>query len=148
MNPTPALLPPVTLRRYPHMHPADAHLWEQFLLSNPFPHAKIAYDLHVGTPATLPPDTAPQLRKMAYALSTRRIDAVAYLPDETIIIEVKPNAGITAIGQVLSYTPLFHREHPLSPKPIPAIVTDTAQPDIPWLCTRYRILLIELNPIP
>lgn len=133
------------LRKYPHMLPADVELWNRFLDHNDFPGATVAYDVHVGTPAHVPPGTQENYARMIVALSTYRIDAVLYLPDETAVVEVKPHAGPTAIGQVLSYTLLFRKLYPQLPTTHPIILTDTARPDTPYLCAAFNITLIELD---
>ena len=102
MTPEPTTVPPTVQKKYPHMMPADILIWSRYLKSNPFPNARIAYDVHVGTPAGPLDGLSAQYELMAIALSTKRIDAVVYEPRRTLIIEIKPYAGASAIGQVLT----------------------------------------------
>jgi len=136
---------PVPLASYPHMLDADAALWDRYLKTNPFPHAKVMYDVRVGTPAAAPDHYPDNYRRMVLELSTLRIDAVVLIPTETLIIEVKPRASLTAIGQAHGYAQLLHRDMPNLPNPVPVILTDTAAPDTQWLCDRLQILLIQLD---
>jgi len=124
---------------------ADAALWDRYIRTNPFPEAKLIYDLHVGTPCPITDKLPPNYKKMILTLSTLRIDVVALMPTETVVIEVKPYAGPLAIGQVWSYAQLTARDYPQFPKPVPMILTDKAPPDTQWLCDRLQILLIQLD---
>jgi len=137
--------PPLKLYRYPHMLPADVAIWERYLDTNPFPTATIAYDVHVGTPVTISPDDPPNIQRMLYQLTTLRIDAVVFLLNETPIIEIKPDAGMSAIGQALAYALLFHKQYPSFPHIVPTILTDTPLPDTPWLCDRLGITLLQTD---
>jgi len=124
---------------------ADASLWDKYIRTNPLPEAKLIYDLHVGTPSPAITNLPPNYKKMVIALSTLRIDVVALMTTETIVIEVKPYAGPYAIGQVWSYTQLLMRDMPQLPNPVPMILTDKAAADTQWLCERLKVLLIELK---
>jgi len=147
MKPPLTLQLPVPLPSYPHMMDAETIIWTAFLSANPYPSAHVAYDVHVGTEPTLPPDTEPNIAKMAAALFTKRIDACLFLPSATLCIEVKPNASSYAIGQALCYALLFSRDFPTYPQPVPMIVTDIPHPDTPYLCDQLHIALIETGPL-
>lgn len=146
-KPDPIKYPPQIRHKYPHMRPADVRIWEAYLLGHTHPNAQVAYDVHVGSTPSPPPNAPEYLVKHIEAVYPKKIDAVIYLLSETIVAEVKPFAGLTALGQALGGRLLFHRDYPLAPNPIPAIITDTAQPDIPWLCARLGIVLIEVPPV-
>lgn len=140
-----AKVKPVLDGRYAHFIEHDEKLWQRFLRHDPLPNALVAYDVHVGTAAATPADLPENYRRMAATLSTKRIDVVIFFPDETAIVEVKPYAGVTAIGQVLSYTNLFRKQYPDEPRPSAMILTDTAQPDMTELCAHFNITLLELD---
>ncbi|MBA7612647.1 hypothetical protein ES703_19883 [subsurface metagenome] len=146
MRDEPITVPPTVQDKYPHMMPADIIIWTRYLKTNPFPQARISYDLHVGTPAGPLDGLTPEYQEMALALSTKRIDAVVYETRRTGIVEVKPYAGSGAIGQVLTYRLLYIREFPGSPQPIAMILTDYPQRDTPWLCNQLNIVLITCPP--
>lgn len=138
--------------KYPHMQPADVLLWERFIRLNTqysqddkTPAWTVAYDVHVGTIPDLPPDTPEYLKNDAEALYPFKIDVVVYWPTKTLIVEIKPRASLEAVGQVLGYTALYLRTFPNDPSPQPTIITDTAHLDLPMLCARLEISLIELD---
>lgn len=142
----PPRVPPDPNGRFTHFIDHDAKLWRRFLLLHPPKNATVAYDVHVGTPAPVPDHYQRPYRRMIETLSTKRIDAVLFAPNETLVVEVKPYAGTQSIGQALANTALFKAKYPQFPSIKPAIVTDTAQPDMPHLCATFQILLIELDP--
>lgn len=142
-TPEPTKHPPEKLRKYPHMGPKDVAVWERFLDETDLPNAQVAYDVHVGSTPTIKPDTPQWLANHIRAVYPKKIDVVIYLPDETIICEIKPYAGTTALGQALAGLQLFKKDFPHQPTPIPAIITDKAQPDIEFLCHAYGIILFE-----
>jgi len=132
--------------KYPHMRPEDVRIWERFLETNSLDNALVAYDVHVGSTPT-PPAGAPEyLKKHIEAVYPKKIDAVLYFPTQTLVTEIKPFAGLTALGQALGYQRLFSQDFPFVPQPTACILTDTAQPDIPSLCRWLNITLIEVGP--
>jgi len=133
------------LSKYPHMQPADVLLWERFIRFNDPQPWTVAYDVHVGSLPELPPDLPAYLRRDAEALYPAKIDVVIYEPTQTRIAEIKPRASFNAIGQVLSYVELYHRDFPHGKLLRPCIITDTAHLDTPWLCRKFNISLTELD---
>lgn len=146
MKPEPTKYPPEKLPHYPHMRPEDVRVWESFLDGHALPNAQVAYDVHLGSTPPLPDNAPDFLRKHIQAVYPKKADVVIYFLNETLVAEVKPDAGLTALGQALGYTHLFQRDFPNAPHPHPTIITDKAQPDIPWLCVRLGILLLEVPP--
>lgn len=97
-------------RLYPHLLPGEIEIWERFLAKFPDMFDSFAYDVHVGEAEVLYPGE-PKYQKLAEALLKRRIDVVATRNGEKSIIEIKPDAGATALGQVLFYKALYEREY-------------------------------------
>jgi len=144
----PTKYPPVKQRKYAHMMPEDVRIWERFLDRNPIPGAMVAYDVHLGSTPTPSPDAPQYLKKHIAAVYPKKADLVIYLHTETLVTEVKPFAGLTSLGQALGYRHLFAQDYPFAPQPVPCILTDTAQPDMPSLCHKLGITLIQLGPSP
>lgn len=97
---------------YPHLLPSDNALWREFVLTHPGLYDSVAYDVRVGEGEPVPPDYPPELVRMWYMLTTRRIDVVGRIGSSLDIIEVKPFAGLSCIGQLLSYQFLFRGTYP------------------------------------
>jgi len=126
------------------MRPEDVRIWERFLDAHSPLKALVAYDVHVGSTPPLRENAPEYLKKHVEAVYPKKIDAVLYFPTQTLIVEIKPFAGLTALGQALGYRHLFSQDFPFAPHPVAAIITDTAQPDIPSLCRKLGIVLIEV----
>jgi len=148
MKPEPTKHAPEKLRKYPHMRPEDVRIWERFLETNSRENALVAYDVHVGSTPTPPPGAPEYLKKHIAAVYPKKIDAVLYFPTQTVVMEIKPFAGLTALGQALGYRHLFINDYPFAPQPVACILTDTAQADMPSLCRKLGIVLIEVSTTP
>jgi len=65
--------------------------------------------------------------------------------DDRFFVEIKPNAGYVALGQILTYwhagTSLYGDVSPLKP----AILTDLARPYMPGVCDDYGVTLFVLG---
>ena len=101
--------------------------------------------MHVGTVATVPDGTPENYRRMIEHLSTLRIDVVIVRPGQTLVIEIKPSASLSAIGQTLGYSHLFHAKFPQWNIPIPTLLTDLPKPDTPSLCAILGVKLLSLG---
>ena len=97
---------------YPHMGRADTYLWAKFLQDFPDRFQDYQYDVRVGRGTLIPDALEEPYRRMATALSQRRIDVLARDDGATVIIEVKPYPGISAVGQLLAYQVLYQNDHP------------------------------------
>ncbi len=138
--------PLVKLPKYPHLEPLDTAIWNAWLDTTPWPpDALVAYDVHVGTVATVPEGTPENYRRMVEHLSTLRIDVVMLRPGQTLVIEIKPSASLSAIGQALGYCHLFHAKFPHWERPVPTILTDLPKPDTPALCAALQVKLLSLG---
>jgi len=118
------------LHHYPHLLADDVVLWERFIETYPDYFESCNYDVHVGNNITLPDDWAPNYQKMAKELSQFRIDVIAWKNDIPTIVEIKPRASTTAIGQIIVYRTLFAREYPNYPAPKSMIITDWQHDEI------------------
>lgn len=115
---------------YDHMAANDVPLWERFMEKYPDVYEAVAYDVAVGS---VPEHAqAPVVAEGASMgrLYQRRIDVVGFKDEETDILEVKPRATMSAIGQVLGYKYLYMRDEGWPKEPKAVIVTDYADADM------------------
>jgi len=131
--------------RYPHMLPADQLLWDVFLPKYGSYWDGFDYDIHVGEGVGPLPGYPPGIARAALSLTQKRIDAVGYRGSEVWVFEIKPHAGLSAIGQVLSYSELYDTAHPGGLVTHKAIVTDLTDADIHTLCRTWAIRLYSLG---
>lgn len=130
------------LTSYPHMSVKDSEIWNRYINKFPNEYITCQYDFHIGEPPpfdTLMDDGTDLNQDKLYRL---RIDVVAVSKDRINIVEVKPNAGPSAIGQLQSYASLYERDE--NPKmPIEMIlVTDKEMPNMDFLCKEAQIKLV------
>lgn len=133
------------LLKYTHLGPEDTKLWNRFIDGNPPRNAAAAYDVRLGTIPSIKADLPENIKTMAAAIYPKRADAVLLCPSETLVFEIRPYAGLSAIGNAVSYAQLFRRDYPHYPNITPVLLTDRGQCDVPWLCSLFRITLIELD---
>lgn len=124
---------PDKLFRYPHMFPLDIIIWERFIDSPGNDFSGFDYDVKVGSGTPAPIGTGDNYARMQAILSKYRIDVVGHKGDSIWIIEVKPEAGTVAIGQIEAYTRLYQRDFNPSQKLVGCIVTDRELPDMKYL---------------
>lgn len=102
---------PIVMSRYPHMLHEDVAVWSKFLKKMSSVIKTVWYDVHCGQPVDLEPGASEIQKKVAAGVTRKRIDAVCLIGNEFWVIEVKPYANMTALGQAYSYTRLFSREY-------------------------------------
>jgi len=122
--------------------PKDVKIWERFIDQNPDSFGLVSYDVRVGEGMKLPDDAEEPYASDMYHLSKKRIDVVGLKANEAWIIEVKPRAGFTAIGQALGLTELYEPEGLLFQVIHPCIITDEEMPDIRGICDRNGIVYL------
>lgn len=132
------------LSKYPHLRPEDVGIWEKFIKAQPSFYLSVDYDLKVGIPRKYPGPKDDVYRKDLEYLSRKRIDVVGYRPNDIHIIELKPHASFSAIGQVIGYTKLYEPYAPEGFFVSPVIITDEIIPDMKNLCFKLGIFLFKV----
>ena len=127
------------VQEYKHLLPQEIKLWREFIKIHGNYFQRFEYDVHVGQGAPIDPAMPDNWKRQVSALSKFRIDVVGYRPGEEWIIEVKPEAGSSSIGQLLSYRELYLEEYPTINKVYLAIVTNVLRHDMDKLFKRFGI---------
>jgi len=145
--------------RYPHMGPIESEIWHRFLALTELHFINIQYDVSVGI-GVIPEDlqkeylrrrelyekglidyrtlreTEAIVESISY-LTKLRIDVVAETEDEVWIIEVKPRAGRSALGQLESYHFWYVRQyHPIKPVRLACVCYEVDRNVEPLFTTR------------
>lgn len=131
-------------RKYPHMLPADVALWERFIDRNPGYFSRVEYDVHVGGGLDIQEWWTDSERQAYSWLAAKRIDVVGHRNNQIYIIEVKPEAGISAIGQVLCYRMLYREKYKPTAALVGCIVTDYITPDERWISSQLNLVVFSL----
>jgi len=139
------MYPPDKLRKFPHLMVSDIRIWERYLETVDHRFSSFDYDVHVGEGVKVAEETLTETDMGAPALLEKRIDVVGWANKIPTVIEVKPGASMSAIGQVLSYRELFIERFKDSIHPLMMIVTDREMIDTKSLCTRFGIKLVVVG---
>ena len=129
---------------YPHMSAADRLIWERFIDKYPDAYQQVQYDFHVGEAPpfnTLMDDGTDTNQDKLYRL---RIDVVATNGTDIDIIEIKPKAGPSSLGQLKSYANLYSRDEEPAGKVSMLLITDQEMPNMDYLCKQENIKLIVI----
>lgn len=96
-----------SLSKFPHLSPADSEVARAWFSSD-FPKpTRLDYDVRLGVGIPSPSGTERFLAVDWRSLTQLRVDAVGYSSDSIWIIEFKPRANLSAIGQLLAYSQLY-----------------------------------------
>lgn len=132
---------------YDHMKPADVAIWEEFMQQNPEAYDTVIYDQEIGEGAEIPEGTQPNIAKSFKILTQYKIDVIGFKNEKVDIIELKPRAGLAALGQVLGYVALFKKEFPPILKISAVIITDKLRPDMLALAASMRVKIYTTETI-
>lgn len=98
-------------QEFVHLLPQEVAIWRRFLANPPWPIISVTYDLHLGEGIPTDPGWDEGIVRMVRAITRKRVDAVVRIQGATYIVEIKPRAGMSALGQCLAYRQLFLAEH-------------------------------------
>lgn len=133
------------LSKYPRMGPEDAAIWERFIVLNPNYFETVDYDYNVGRGANIPNPSEDSIVGNYNFLTQKRIDCIGYRENETTLVEVKPRASLSALGQVIGYKELFLRDNPGIAVDRLMIITDICDGDMETVAKAQGIQVICVN---
>jgi hypothetical protein len=130
---------------FPHMLPNDVALFAGFINTDEGRQYEMwTFDAHLGAEVDPGPAYPPEIRRASILLRCLRIDAVGWIGREPTIFEVKPDARLSAFGQLLAYC-WFWREI----KQLPchrAVITDTMTDQVKTLYDAYDVGIKIVEP--
>ena len=121
------------------MMPLERPIWRRFLERTDLVFVRLEYDLHLGRGSPIDPSWPEWLVRQVRAVSRKRVDVVGHTASEVIIFEVKPRAGMSALGQCLSYRELYVREKAPTLPVRMMVVCERVEPDVPVVFERYGV---------
>ena len=136
---------PATFRgHWPHMARRDAVIWSRFLDRPPAAFLGFAYDVAVGGYKLEGLDLQPQ-DALGWQYNTAlKVDAVGLTADQAWVIEVRPEATVSALGAALTYALVLDREAVFELPLLPVICCETIQPDVEWACGRLGVRVVRV----
>mgnify|MGYP001562809153 CR=1 FL=1 len=127
------------------MSPSDIPLWQEFLRLHGKEYTAFEYDVPVGDGIPPPEDIPDFAKKDWIALTKKRIDVVGFKANDVEIFEIKPRAGLTALGQLLGYWTLYKKTHGNSFHISLTLITSMLTPDERLNYDRYNIKTYVYN---
>lgn len=127
---------------YPNMKELETNMWNRFIEKFQNEYDEVIYNLKLGEGADIPEGTEENLANGFKQLTQHKIDVVGFKGNLVDIIELKPYAGTSAIGQVIGYRDLYVKHVDESANPSLVIITDTLRPDTKTICEKQGIKLI------
>jgi hypothetical protein len=130
--------------QYAHMFGAEERIWDRWYQQHKNEYVDFDYDIHVGEGIDVRPEWGDEIARMAKQLTMKRIDAVGYRQGEVWIFEVKPHAGLSALGQLIGYRDLYLKKYnPTVPIKL-AVVCETIDPDVKVLMEEKGIVIYQV----
>ena len=117
-------------QRLIHMSQMEAYLWTKFLEQYGGNYDSYEYDVHIEKPITIPKGFEDQYKKMAIALSSLRIDVVMQDKNNIYIVEVRPEAKQSVIGNLIMYRFLYMMQMKPRKQVKMIIITDKYDPAV------------------
>jgi len=128
--------------KYPGMAPLDKEIWERFVENNPLAFEKVAYHVPVGGGTVMDTVVNPETGGDVNKIYQRKIDVVGFNPGRITVVEVKPRASTSAIGQVEGYASLLVRDYDVNEQVHSIIITDELLPDVEFLAKEKGVKLL------
>ena len=139
----PAVWQPFSSRGpYRHMAKRDAAVWETFVKLNPDRFSAVAFDCALGGVITTSDDTEEADRLGWQYTTALKIDVVARDGDRYWIIEVRPEATVSALGAAISYALVADREEAFDGPLQASVLCTYMQPDVKWCCDRLGVQVL------
>lgn len=145
----PAVYPPHVLPadfrgHYPHMARRDGEVWARFLTAPPVEVLGYAYDVAVGGWKLEGLDLN-EADALGWQYNTAlKVDVCALLAAEVWVIEVRPEATVSALGAALTYAMVLDREQ-VFPLPLrPVVCCQQMQPDVEWACGQLGVRVVRV----
>jgi hypothetical protein len=129
---------------YRHMAKRDAEVWERFLVLYTERFDAFAYDVALGGVVF---DGVPMEdhERQGWQYSTAlKIDAIGRSGETYWIIEVRPDATVSALGAALTYALVVERDEVVPGPVLPTVVCQYMQPDVRWACDKLGVQVITV----
>lgn len=127
--PPPDLAQLLAVSKLPGLPFLETRLAQNWLRDFGHEYESIEFNVRLGQGIDIAPETAPEIRRMAFLNSAKRADLVAHVAGVVDIVETKERASLGALGQLLGYAHLYATTYPGSKVRNLFVVTSMADPD-------------------
>jgi hypothetical protein len=135
---------PERQRNYPHMAKRDVALWERFIDAHGQRFISVSYDVALGGSILAVPDDDPETARGWQYNTALKIDAIGWQTNQAWLIEVRPEATVSAYGAAVVYTLVARRENITQLPIVPTIVCEAIQPDVAWACAMTGVNVVRM----
>lgn len=125
--------------KYLGLHDEDRIIWERFIEKYPDAYDAVIYNQHCGSGTKIPEGMQENIARDGKLLTQWKVDVVAFKGNSIDIVELKPNAGLSALGQVIGYAYLYVRDCAPGTKPTPMLVTNFERPDMREIAGKHGV---------
>ena len=126
------------------MKPADVAIWERFIESRTTFFDSVDYDFHVGEGAAFLPTGEDTPDGRENRLYQRKIDVVGYIGDAVWLVEVKPEADIYALGQIITYDDLVFKSKMFALPPKLLVISNKIMHEMKGTYAKFDIEVIVI----
>lgn len=112
------------LNWYPHLGEYEQGMWGSFVKTYPDKYERAMYDVKVGPTAEFDTIVNRETGGSVAALYQKKIDVVGLKGDDVDIIEVKRNAGSSAVAQLLQYKHFYTKDFKPTKEPNMILLTN------------------------
>jgi hypothetical protein len=127
------------------MLPPDVPLWHAYLDKEAYRFLKFYYNVRVGGPDMTNVIADEAIKRMWYASTAKRIDAIGELENEIWIIEVASSPYLRAVGQCLSYKFLWEEDPKISKPAKAVLLCYYLDSDLERILKHYGVMIIALE---
>jgi hypothetical protein len=130
------------------MLPPDVPLWHLFLDRYAGNFERFFYNVRVGGPDISKIVADEAMKRMWYASTAKRIDAIGEKKNEIWIIEVASSPYLRAVGQCLSYKFLWEEDPKIDKPAKMVLLCYFIDSDLERILKHYGVEIIKIEPKP
>jgi len=129
---------------YPHFAKRDAPVWTRWLELYADRFDAFAYDVALGGAKVTEALGDAAGRQGWQYVTALKVDACALAASYVWIIEVRPEATVSALGSVICYGMVAERDKVFDMELVRAIVCEAIQPDVAWACEELGVQVFRV----
>lgn len=128
--PIPNLDALIAMKQYPGMREPDSAVFRKWLQHRGAFYDRVEWRYLLGEGTAPDPSWSDPVKALHRDQTAKKLDALAWIGNQPVIVEGKSRAALKDIGQVLGYYDLFVKQHPDLPEPEMLIICDDVDPDV------------------
>lgn len=131
--------------QFPGMTSIETEIAKAWVRNHGDDYDRLEFNVRLGKATAVPDSYDESIQRLSAAVTRQRADIVAWFEYSVDIIEVKPRAKTSAIGQLLGYRHLWLDDHPNIPVRRLVVVARDMDDNVATVYSRENVLF-ELYP--